>query len=110
SGGSIDLRNMLLGPLGLGEGAAMEERRNLTFGGAGADNMTWNSGISQQLFEVVGALTAQAGQIAMQTWNVADIAMRDGADFLEAAEKAFETGSYEVARRFPRVPGLPGLH
>lgn len=109
SGGKLDLRSFLLSPFGMGGGDAFQETQNSTFGGVNADKMTTNSGIDKNVYNAIGAIFSSSGQLVAQTFNVADIAMKEGDDFGTALNKATETFGYEVARKFPNVPGLPGM-
>uniref|UniRef100_A0A6M3JEG0 Large polyvalent protein associated domain-containing protein n=1 Tax=viral metagenome TaxID=1070528 RepID=A0A6M3JEG0_9ZZZZ len=108
SGGKLDMRSFLLSPFGMG-GDAFQEQQNSTFGGVNADKMTTNSGIDKNVYNAIGAIFSSSGQLLAQTFNVADIALRQGDDFGEALGKATETFGYEVSRKFPNVPGLPGM-
>lgn len=103
NGGRLDLR------AGLSGQGFFQDNRNLTFGGANANNTTWNSDMPKVLYDVIGALTSSTGMLVAQTWNVFDIASEQGDDFGEAFSKAMETAGYELQQKLPHVPGLPGL-
>lgn len=102
-GQRLDIRGGLLGQ------GFTQDTRMMTHGGANADMMTHNSEISQAIYDVVGALASSAGQIAVQTFNVMDLALSDNSEFHEALDKAMETASFEVKRRFPQID-VPGLY
>lgn len=89
---------------GLMSGQIASPINDLTFGGANADQMTWNSRIPRQVYDVVGALAGSAGQVAMQTLNTADIAYRDGQSPGEILAKATDTFKSEAVQRVPDIP------
>jgi hypothetical protein len=87
-------------------GGTIEPRNTLTFGGANADNKTFNSEMSQQVYDLIGALTSGAGQIVAQTFDVFDGSMDRKGDVFEAAGRAFESFKSDVTQKFPDVAGL----
>jgi hypothetical protein len=103
NGGRFDLRS------GLNGQGFFQDSNPTAFGGANADQMSPNSEISKKLYDIIGALTSSSGQMIAQTWNVGDLAMKEGDGFGKAFGKAFDTFKYEVSRRLPNVPGLGGL-
>lgn len=87
-------------------GGTIEPRNTLTFGGANADMRTFRSDLSQQVYDVIGALASSSGQMFAQTFDVFDMKMDETNDFGEAWDRASETFKAETARRFPDIPGL----
>jgi len=76
---------------------------NPTAGGANGDMMTTNSNIPQSFYDAMGALLGVAPQIAMQSFNVGDLARQDGQSYADAVEKALGTASFEIKRRLPEM-------
>ncbi len=87
----------------------MQDIRNAPAGGANADMMTYNSNISNTVYNVIGALTGSAGQLAMQSLNVADISLKEGQSYFKALDNALDTAAFEAKRRAPQV-SVPGLY
>jgi hypothetical protein len=87
-------------------GGEIQERNTLTFGGANADMRTYRSDMSQQVYDMIGAMASSAGQLFAQTFDVFDMSLEETENFGEAWDRASETFKSEVVRRFPDVPGL----
>lgn len=75
-----------------------------TFSGANSDKMNISSDVPRVLNDVIGAVAGAAGQIAVQMYDAFDINQEAGDSFLTAANKALETGAFEVMSRVPDLP------
>lgn len=98
----LDLHGLVTG------GNGVRPIRDIPSGGANADMMTTNSDIPAAVYNTIAALAGSAAQIAMQTYNVFDIAKKETDDFWEALDAATDTAGFEIKRRLPAV-SVPGL-
>jgi hypothetical protein len=74
-----------------------------TGAGANADKMTTSSMIPNYFYNMVGALLGTSPQIALQTFNVFDLARKDGQSYWDATKQAYDTASFETLRRLPEM-------
>lgn len=75
-----------------------------TFSGANSDKMNISSDVPRVLNDVIGAIAGAAGQIGVQMYDAFDINQEAGDGFLTAANKALDTGAFEVMSRVPDLP------
>ena len=109
----VNLTTPLVGMYGAATGNRIDmsegrisETPDIPFGGANADMKTYNSNMSQQLYEMIGAMFSSAGTLFAQTFDVFDMSFEETEEFGQAFERANETFKAEVTRRVPDVPGL----
>lgn len=93
----------------VGSGQMFQPINDDAFSGANADMMSPHSPIPHQLYDTIGALTGSAAQIALQTLSTGAVNYELTENVGAALDAALDTASYEVTRRFPNVPGLPGV-
>lgn len=99
-GQNIDLREALGG-----DGGVRDVMSNAS-GGANTDMMNHNGVISNTIVNALSSVIGSSAQIVAQTIDAGAIEYNRSQDFVKAFEKAFDVGSFEVARRFPQVNPL----